>query len=44
MRVVHEVNWRRKIYGHDTFAILGYNLVQCEELMGEDLPCCSNKI
>jgi len=26
------------------FAIFGYSLAQCAELMGEDLPCYSNKI
>ena len=32
------------IYGHDTIAVCGYNLAYCVELMGDDLPCYSNKI
>jgi len=26
------------LYGHDTIDVLGYNVTQCVELIGENLP------
>ena len=41
----YRAKWRHRIYGHDTIAILWVHyLAQYVELIGEDLPCYSDKI